>query len=50
VTWDVNGGINVPISLVTLGPSLDHSKNNVQQVKLVFAPPPKNPKDEKKEE
>ena len=43
VTWDVNGGLNVPISLVTLGPSLDHSKNNVQQVKLVFAPPkPKN--------
>lgn len=50
VTWDVNGGINAPISLVTLGPSIDHSKNNVQQVKLVFAPPPKNPKDEKKEE
>jgi hypothetical protein len=43
VTWDVNGGLNAPISLVTLGPSLDHSKNNVQQVKLVFAPPkPKN--------
>jgi hypothetical protein len=39
VTWDVNGGLNAPISLVTLGPSLDHSKNNVQQVKLVFAPP-----------
>jgi hypothetical protein len=50
VTWDVNGGINAPISLVTLGPSLDHSKNNVQQVKLVFSPPPKDPKDEKKEE
>jgi hypothetical protein len=52
VTWDVNGGINAPISLVTLGGTLDHSKNNVQQVKLVFAPPPKKPAqaDEKKEE
>lgn len=50
VTWDVNGGINAPISLITLGPSLDHSKNNVQQVKLVFAPPTKQPNGDKKEE
>lgn len=42
VTWDVNGGINAPISLVTLGASIDRSKNNVQSVKLVFAPPPKD--------
>jgi hypothetical protein len=50
VTWDINGGINAPIQLVTLGATLDHSKNNVQQVKLIFAPPPKRPTDEKKEE
>jgi len=50
VTWDVSGGINAPISFVTLGATLDHSKNNVQSVKLVFAPPPKNPKDEKKDQ
>lgn len=47
VTWDVNAGINAPISLVTLGPSIDHSKNNVQQVKLVFAPPEKKATGEK---
>ncbi len=47
VTWDINGGINAPISLVTLGASIDHSKNNVQQVKVVFSPP--KPKEEKKE-
>lgn len=47
VSWDINGGINAPISLVTLGASIDHSKNNVQQVKVVFSPPEK-PKDEKK--
>lgn len=37
VTWDVNGSASVPISIVTLGPGLDHSKNSVQTVKLVFA-------------
>lgn len=42
VTWDVDAGLNAPISFVTLGPSIDHSKNNVQQVKLVFAPPKSN--------
>jgi hypothetical protein len=50
VTWDVNGGINAPIHLVTLGASLDRSKNNVQQVKLVFSPPPKKSEEEKKEQ
>lgn len=50
VTWDVNGGVNAPIHLVTVGGSLDRSKNNVQQVRLVFAPPPKKPKSEEKEE
>ena len=50
VTWDVNGGINAPIQFVTLGATLDHSKNNVQQVKLMFAPPPKKPGDVKKDE
>jgi hypothetical protein len=37
VTWDVNGSASVPINIVTLGPGLDHSKNSVQTVKLVFA-------------
>jgi hypothetical protein len=37
VTWDVNVGASIPISIVTLGPGLDHSKNSVQTVKLVFA-------------
>jgi hypothetical protein len=36
-------GVNAPISIVTLTAELDRSKNNVQQVKLVFAPPPKKP-------
>lgn len=46
VTWDVNAGINAPISLVTLGASIDHSRNNVQQVKVVFSPPEKPKKKE----
>lgn len=37
VTWDVNGAATIPINIVTLGPGLDHSKNSVQTVKLVFA-------------
>jgi hypothetical protein len=41
VTWDVNGGISVPINIVTLTATLDRSKNNVQGVKLHFAPPDK---------
>jgi hypothetical protein len=40
VTWDINGGINVPINIVTLTAQLDRSKNAVQSVKLVFGPPP----------
>jgi hypothetical protein len=43
VTRDVNGGITVPINIVTLTAQLDRSKNAVQSVKLVFAPPPKKP-------
>jgi hypothetical protein len=41
VTWDINGGATVPISVVTLTAQLDRSKNAVQSVKLVFGPPPK---------
>lgn len=41
VTWDINGGVTVPINVVTLTAQLDRSKNAVQSVKLVFAPPPK---------
>lgn len=36
VTTDVQGGIKAPIQMVTISSSLDHSKNNVQQVKLAF--------------
>jgi hypothetical protein len=36
VTTDVQGGIKAPIQLVTISATLDHSRNNVQQVKLVF--------------
>lgn len=36
VTTDVQGGIKAPIEFVTLSATLDRSKNNVQQVKLVF--------------
>jgi|SRR5208337_5010612 len=36
VKWDGNIGASVPISLVTLGPSADVNKNEVQSVKLVF--------------
>jgi hypothetical protein len=41
VTKDVNGGITLPINVITLTAQLDRSKNAVQSVKLVFAPPPK---------
>jgi hypothetical protein len=37
VTKDINVGAAIPIHLVTLSPGLDHSKNSVQSVKLVFA-------------
>lgn len=36
VTKDINAGVAIPIHLVTLSPGLDHSKNSVQLVKLVF--------------
>lgn len=36
VKWDGSIGVNVPISLVTLGLSADVNKNTVQSVKLVF--------------
>jgi hypothetical protein len=36
VKWDVNGGINAPISLVTVGISGDKNKNTVQSVTLTF--------------
>lgn len=39
VTWDVNGGINAPLSLVTVGANVDRSKSTVQQVKLFFVAP-----------
>lgn len=36
VTTDIQGGVKVPFQLITVSASLDRSKNNVQQVKLVF--------------
>lgn len=36
VTWDGNGGVNIPIQLVTLGLNVDKNKNSVQAVRLVF--------------
>jgi hypothetical protein len=36
VTTDVQGGVKAPIQMVTISATLDHSRNNVQQVKLVF--------------
>ena len=44
VTQDLNGGINLPIDIVTITATLDRSKNNVQSVKLMFAPPDKSDK------
>jgi len=42
VKWDGNIGVNDPISLVTLGPSADVNKNEVQSVKRVFENEPPN--------
>ena len=39
VTWTGSVGLDIPISIVTLSPSVNGSKDNVQQVTLVFAPP-----------
>jgi hypothetical protein len=36
VTTDVQGGVKFPFQLITISATLDRSKNNVQQVKLVF--------------
>ncbi len=36
VKWDGNGGVNIPVSLVTVGLSGDVNKNTVQSVKLTF--------------
>ncbi len=41
VTVAGSAGVSIPIHIVTLTAQLDHSKNSVQSVKLVFAPPPK---------
>lgn len=38
-TWDFNAGAAVPISLVTLGGTLDHSRADTQSLKLVFENP-----------
>jgi hypothetical protein len=46
VTVAGTAGVSVPINIVTLTAALDRSKNNVQQVKLVFSPPPKKPEKE----
>lgn len=49
VTKAVQAGVSVPINIVTLTAELDHSKNSVQQVKLIFGPPPKPKEDTKGE-
>jgi hypothetical protein len=36
VKWVGNGGVSIPISLVTIGPTLEISKNSVHSVKIVF--------------
>jgi len=41
ITKDISGGINAPIHLITLSGTLEKSKNSVQTVKLLFAPPKK---------
>ncbi|MGA9719505.1 MAG: hypothetical protein WBQ79_14585 [Acidobacteriaceae bacterium] len=39
VKWDANGGVNAPISLITIGLNGDKSRNTAQSVKLIFAEP-----------
>jgi hypothetical protein len=41
--FDANAGVSVPIQLVTIGGNGDYNKNNVQTVKLTFAPKAKLP-------
>jgi len=36
IKYDGNGSVSVPIQLVTLGPSIDHNKNNTQTITLTF--------------
>jgi hypothetical protein len=36
VKWDANGGVNAPISLITVGLNGDKSRNTAQSVKLIF--------------
>ncbi len=36
VKWDGNGGVSIPVSLVTIGPNVDISKNSVHSVKVTF--------------
>ncbi|HEX4068369.1 MAG TPA: hypothetical protein VHZ09_20280 [Acidobacteriaceae bacterium] len=36
VTWDFNGGVTLPISLVTAGGTLDHNRADAQTIKLTF--------------
>ena len=36
-TWDLNGGASAPISLITLGGSLDRKRSDTQSLTLVFA-------------
>jgi hypothetical protein len=45
-TWDFNLGATIPISLVTVSPSIDHSNAKTQVIKLTFddqIPPPRMP-------
>ncbi|MGC2161461.1 MAG: hypothetical protein WA634_06115 [Silvibacterium sp.] len=39
VTWDFNGSVTLPISLVTAGGTLDHSRADTQTIKLTFENP-----------
>jgi len=39
VTWDFNGGVTLPISLVTAGGTLDHNRADTQTIKLTFENP-----------
>jgi hypothetical protein len=39
VTWDFNASPSLPISLVTLGGTLDHSRADTQTLKLTFEDP-----------
>jgi hypothetical protein len=36
IKYDGQGSVSVPIQFVTLGPSIDHNKNNTQTITLTF--------------